>query len=122
MNPFLNLDKEPVDPRLIIKATARVANEEEGNITGYSRKPEHFYPRAIAMMLVKEMSGLSLKTIGSYFSNRDHSTVLSSIRRAEALCKKKPKAETLRQLIVSTLLQSESLQETTSDPESSPSQ
>lgn len=48
-----------------------------------SRKHEITLARQMAMYLSKKMTPNSLKTIGSYFGNRDHSTVLHSCQAIE---------------------------------------
>lgn len=48
-----------------------------------SRKHEIALARQMAMYLAKKMTPSSLKTIGSYFGNRDHSTVLHSCQAIE---------------------------------------
>lgn len=42
-------------------------------------------PRQLAMLLTKTLTSLSLKEIGKHFGNRDHTTVLHGIQRAEKL-------------------------------------
>jgi chromosomal replication initiator protein len=52
-------------------------------IESKSRKHEITLARQMAMYLAKKMTPHSLKTIGSYFGNRDHSTVLHSCQAIE---------------------------------------
>jgi len=40
-------------------------------------------PRQVGMYLARQLSGLSLEVIGSYFGGRDHSTVLHACRKVE---------------------------------------
>ena len=42
-------------------------------------------PRQIAMWMARHMTGHSIPEIGRYFGNRDHSTVMHSIDRVDAL-------------------------------------
>ena len=44
--------------------------------------------RQIAMYLIRSMTNLSLDDIGKQFDNRDHSTVLYSIKQVEKQMKK----------------------------------
>ena len=44
--------------------------------------------RQIAMYLIRSMTNLSLDDIGKVFDNRDHSTVLYSIKQVEKQMKK----------------------------------
>ncbi len=52
-------------------------------IASKSRKQEITIARQMAMYLSKKFTQCSLKTIGSYFGNRDHSTVLHSCQTIE---------------------------------------
>jgi chromosomal replication initiator protein len=45
-----------------------------------SRKKELVYPRQVAMFFAKELTDLSLKSIGYHFGGRDHSTVIHAIQ------------------------------------------
>lgn len=42
-------------------------------------------PRQVAMYLARELTPLSLPAIGRHFGNRDHTTVMSALRRVEEL-------------------------------------
>ena len=50
-----------------------------------SRARKFVFPRQIAMYLVKRYTNLSFSDIGSKFGDKDHSTVIASIRRIENL-------------------------------------
>jgi chromosomal replication initiator protein len=50
------------------------------DLKGKSRKKELVYPRQVAMYLMKELTDLSLKSIGYHFGGRDHSTVIHGIQ------------------------------------------
>ena len=43
-------------------------------------------PRMIAMFLSRKLTAASYHEIGSYFSGRDHSTVISAVRKIKHLC------------------------------------
>ena len=47
------------------------------------RQAEIVNARQIAMFILKEMLDLNLTSIGGLFGGRDHSTVISSIRKIE---------------------------------------
>ena len=53
-------------------------------LVGPSRAAVPVRARHIAILLTRERTELSLPEIGQRFGGRDHSTVLNSIRRAEA--------------------------------------
>jgi chromosomal replication initiator protein len=48
------------------------------------------HARQVAMFLIRKLTNLSLKDIGLLFGGRDHTTVLSSIRRIEASIEDSP--------------------------------
>ncbi|MCE2504242.1 MAG: chromosomal replication initiator protein DnaA [Chlorobi bacterium] len=48
-------------------------------LTGKSRKQEIVFARQIAMYLMRELTGASLKTIGNHYGGRDHTTVMHSV-------------------------------------------
>jgi chromosomal replication initiator protein len=54
------------------------------DLIGPARTAEPARARHIAILLTRESTSLSLPEIGQRFGGRDHSTVLNSIRRAEA--------------------------------------
>jgi chromosomal replication initiator protein len=49
-------------------------------LAGKTRKHEVVLARQVAMYLAKHLTNMSLKTIGSHFGGRDHTTVLHSIQ------------------------------------------
>jgi chromosomal replication initiator protein len=53
-------------------------------LTGASRTARPLRARQVAMLLTREATDLSLPEIGRLHGGRDHSTVLNSLRRAEA--------------------------------------
>ena len=67
----------------IIDETAKYYMLTPDNIKGQSRTRDTALARQIAMFLIRKLTNLSLKDIGEIFEGRDHSTVLSSIRRIE---------------------------------------
>ena len=72
---------------IIITETARYFGLEEENLRGQSRAKEVATPRQVAMYLCRNLTNISLEDIGAQFGNRNHSTVLSSIRKIEKLVK-----------------------------------
>jgi len=50
------------------------------DLKGKSRKKELVYPRQVAMYFAKELTNLSLKSIGYHFGGRDHSTVIHAVQ------------------------------------------
>ena len=60
----------------IQKIVADVFDVTEDQLRGKTRKQEVVIARQTAMYLTKELTRLPLKTIGSHFGGRDHSTVI----------------------------------------------
>ena len=68
----------------IVEETAKFYLLKPEDLKGQSRTRDTALARQIAMFLIRKLTNLSLKDIGAIFEGRDHSTVLSSIRRIEA--------------------------------------
>lgn len=64
------------------------ANIPSDLIRGNSRKKEIARARQIAMYLCNELTELTLKSIGSHFGNRDHSTVIHAVNVSEKMLSK----------------------------------
>ena len=80
--------KEPRETRLtvdiIIDETAKFYMLTPEDIKGQRRTRNTAQARQVSMYLVRKLTNLSLKDIGNLFGNRDHTTVMSSIRRIES--------------------------------------
>lgn len=74
-------------PDVIITETARYFGLTEEDIRGQRRIKNTAMARQIAMYLIRSLTNLSLVDIGEEFEHRNHSTVLSSIRKVEDLLK-----------------------------------
>ena len=73
-------------PARIIKETCRYYSIKETDIRGLSRARTTTEARQVAMYLMRTlMNQSSLESIGKEFQNRNHTTVLSSIRKIEEL-------------------------------------
>ena len=59
-------------------------------LVGSTRSATPLNARQVAIYLTRELTDLSLPQIGRLYGGRDHSTVLNSIRRAEARCGEDP--------------------------------
>ena len=68
---------------LIIEETAKYYMLAPEDIKGQRRTRNTALARQMAMFLIRKLTNLSLKDIGGLFEGRDHSTVLSSIRKVE---------------------------------------
>ena len=72
-------------PGRIIKETSRYYSLKEEDVRGQNRSKNTAEARQVAMYLMRSLTNMSLKDIGEEFENRNHATVLSSIRKIEDL-------------------------------------
>ena len=85
-------------PNVTMQEVLRVV-AQEFKLTPYdlkskTRKKEVVLARQIAMYIARNVIGLSLSAIGSYFGGKDHTTVLHSIQKIEQM-KDDPQIEVL---------------------------
>ena len=74
-------------PEVIINETGRYYGLDVDDIRGQRRSKDTAMARQVAMYLIRKLTNLSLEDIGKEFDSRNHSTVLSSIRKVEELVK-----------------------------------
>lgn len=74
-------------PESIIRETARYYSLREEDLRGQNRSKNTAMARQVSMYLMRSLTNLSLKDIGEEYQNRNHATVLSSIRKIEDLLK-----------------------------------
>ena len=87
------------NPESIIMETARYFSLKEDDLRGQSRSKNTAMARQISMYLMRSLTNLSLKDIGAEFEDRNHTTVLSSIRKVEDLLSSDPgMAATIRDI------------------------
>ncbi len=67
----------------IIKKVSQHLHVSAVLLRGPSRRKNVVYGRSIAIYLIRKLTHLPLKTIGSSFSNRDHATVFHAIQKIE---------------------------------------
>ncbi|HBD86914.1 MAG TPA: chromosomal replication initiator protein DnaA, partial [Clostridiales bacterium] len=77
-------------PDIIIEETARYYSLGSDDLRGQRRSKNTAMARQISMYLMRNLTNLSLKDIGEQYEDRNHSTVLSSIRKVEDLLKNDP--------------------------------
>lgn len=77
-------------PDIIVTETGRYFGISEEDIRGQRRSKNMAMARQVAMYLMRNLTNMSLVDIGEQFENRNHSTVLSSIRKVEDLIKTDP--------------------------------
>lgn len=86
-------------PERIISETARFYSLREEDLRGQNRSRNTAMARQVSMYLMRSLTNLSLKDIGVEYEDRNHATVLSSIRKVEDLLKTDPKmAGTIRDI------------------------
>ena len=67
-----------LSPNIIIKTVAMFYNISEEDLRGDSRRQDIIKARQVAMYLLRDIMRCSYPTIGSYFKNKDHTTVMHS--------------------------------------------
>lgn len=77
-------------PESIIRETARYYSLRPEDLKGQSRAKNTAMARQVSMYLMRSLTNLSLKDIGAEYEDRNHATVLSSIRKVEDLLKTDP--------------------------------
>ncbi|MCC6620875.1 MAG: chromosomal replication initiator protein DnaA [Deltaproteobacteria bacterium] len=76
---------ERIAPDAVLRAVCVEYKVSAGDIKGPRRHRNITVPRQIAMYLVRELTDESLPQIGAFFGGRDHSTVINSLKRVEAM-------------------------------------
>ncbi len=86
--------RDIVPPYICMRDIKTVIMQEFGvsltDMVSHRRQRSLVMPRQIAMWLARELTPLSMPTIGKLFGNRDHTTVLHACRRVEAMHAGKP--------------------------------
>jgi len=72
----------------IIEETAKYYTLKPEDLKGQRRTRDTALARQVSMFLIRDLTNLSLKDIGNIFEGRDHTTVISSIKRIETNIKK----------------------------------
>ena len=75
---------------IIIAETARYYGLTEESLRGQSRQKNTSTARQVAMYLCRTLTNMALTDIGHQFEDRNHATVLSSVRKIEDLMKTSP--------------------------------
>jgi chromosomal replication initiator protein len=82
--PQLSQASGPTTVEEIQQRVATAFGISRAELVGSSRAATPLRARQIAILLTREATDLSLPQIGRLYGGRDHSTVLNSLRRAEA--------------------------------------
>ncbi len=80
----------PPSLRDIAAATARDFSVKMADLRSPSRRRAVVIARGVAMYLARTLTGKSLKQIGKYFADRDHTTVSHGCLKTEGLLKSDP--------------------------------
>lgn len=93
LDPLISKDKNNVTPsssskvdkiKQVVSSYYNINIEE---LAGSSKKKEYAWARQVAMYLVRTQLDLPLKTVGSFFGGRDHTTVLNAENKINSLIK-----------------------------------
>ncbi len=77
-----------VNPKVVISSICKWYGVKEEFVTGKTRMQGIANVRHICMYVLREKYNMGLKEIGSYFSNRDHTTVMSGVEKVKVLIQK----------------------------------
>ena len=77
-------------PEVIIEETARYYSLQPQDLKGQRRSKNTAMARQVSMYLMRNLTNLSLVDIGGQYEGRNHSPVLSSIRKIEDMIKTDP--------------------------------
>ena len=78
-------DQRLLTPERILDLVAKQFSVNAEDITGKKRDKSVSLARPVAMLLCRELLGLSLVQVGRIFGGRDHSSVLYSLHKIKAL-------------------------------------
>lgn len=77
--------KDKVTVQKILNTVANYYGISVSQITGKGKNERYIYPRHLAIYLIRDQLGISLKKIGDIFSGRDHTTIMHSIDKMNLL-------------------------------------
>ncbi|MEE3928266.1 DnaA/Hda family protein [Mycoplasmopsis ciconiae] len=86
MNIFKDVvkDKKNITPEMVIETISKYYKISKKEILGKSRKKEIVLSRHIAIVLLRNHLNMTLTQIGTFF-NRDHTTILSALKKIDSL-------------------------------------
>ena len=77
--------EQTITPEQIQKEVCELMQVPHSLLVGKSRKQEIVFARQMAMYLMRDLTGASLKSIGNFFGGRDHTTVMHSVGTIDSL-------------------------------------
>ncbi|MDE6894195.1 MAG: chromosomal replication initiator protein DnaA [Malacoplasma sp.] len=72
-----------INPEIVIETVCLSYGVNKSAVTSKKRNKEFSFVRKVCMYILREKLNLSYNEIGSFFSNRNHATVIESIRDIE---------------------------------------
>ena len=89
------IDGQPIggpalNPSAIQQAVAKEWGVTTEGLRSKTRTKNLTVPRQVAMYLMRQLLGMQLVEIGSAFGGRDHSTVIHSLERVDAMKQEEP--------------------------------
>lgn len=88
-----HLRNGPPTLKEVLDAAAKILNVKADDILSNKRMADIVHARHIAMHLAKHLTSHTVAEVGRFFGNRDHSTVLSALKKINDLMKRE---ETVR--------------------------
>lgn len=80
-----NIKELHINPQTIINAVAKLYNINAIDIIGISRRQEIANARHVVIYILREKIGMGLQEIGSLLSNRNHTTIISSLKKIKKI-------------------------------------
>ncbi|MBA7604246.1 Chromosomal replication initiator protein DnaA [subsurface metagenome] len=87
LSSIIGSRKNQINLKNILKTVADFFDVSEESLVGKRRTASVVLPRQIGMYILRELTSLSLKEIGSKFGGRDHTTVLHAYDKIGTLIK-----------------------------------
>lgn len=81
---FIN-DEIVVSPNIIIERVCSAYSISKEDVISKNRSKKISFIRNVCIYIIRKKNNISYSKIGSYFSNRDHSTILDSYNKIEDL-------------------------------------
>ena len=101
---ILNNNKPtPMTISQIVSEVSKTFNVSEKDIKGNSRQAKIAKARHIAIYIVKEITNAPYDVIGKEFSNRNHSTIIHSLRQVKDILEKEPEQKEVVEDIIQNI-------------------
>ena len=92
-----------ITPQKIIEEISRTYNISESDIISQKRSGHIIKARQAAMYIIRQMLQMTYEDIGHIFGDRDHATVLHTIKKVEGLMKMNPVEKNIIEDIIANL-------------------